>query len=83
MDIKVTYCIIVCVISLYWTLIIMPNLKVMIVFLPEFCINLYFRFFLFVFDLLFNLFTIALWPSVGKELSPWLFTCAVFILVPS
>ena len=39
--------------------------------------------FLFVFDLLFNLFRIALWPSVGKELSPWLFTCAVFILVPS
>ena len=24
------------------------------------------------------LFRIALWPSVGKELSPWLFTCAVF-----
>ena len=37
--------------------------------------------FLFVFDLLFNLFRIALWPSVGKELSPWLLTCAVFILV--
>ena len=36
----------------------------------------------FVFDLLFNLFRIALWPSVGKELPPWLFTCAVFILVP-
>ena len=34
--------------------------------------------FLFVFDLLFNLFMIALWPSVGKELSPWFFTCAVF-----
>ena len=33
--------------------------------------------FLFVFDLLFNLFRTALWPSVGKELSPWLFTCAV------
>ena len=32
------------------------------------------------FDLLFNLFRIALWPSVGKELSLWLFTCAVFIL---
>ena len=32
-----------------------------------------------VYDLLFNLFfRIALWPSVGKELSPWLFTCAVF-----
>ena len=28
--------------------------------------------------LLFNLYRIALWPSVGKELSPWLFTCAVF-----
>ena len=37
--------------------------------------------FLFVFDLWFNLFRIALWPSVGKELSPWFFTCAVFILV--
>ena len=34
--------------------------------------------FLFVFDLLFNLFRIALWPSVGKELSPWLFTCAFY-----
>ena len=30
-------------------------------------------------DLLFNLFRIALWPSVGKELFPWLFICAVFI----
>ena len=30
--------------------------------------------------LLFNLFRIALWPSVGKELSPWLFTCADFVL---
>ena len=40
-----------------------------------------FAHFLFVFDLLFNLFRIALWPSVGKELSPWLFACAVFILV--
>ena len=39
--------------------------------------------FLFVFDLLFNLFRIALWPSVGNELSPKLFTCAIFILVPS
>ena len=39
--------------------------------------------FLFVFDLLFSLFRIALWPSVGKELSLWPFTCAVFILVPS
>ena len=38
---------------------------------------------LFVFDLLFNLFRIVLWHSVGKELSPWLFTCTVFILVPS
>ena len=28
-------------------------------------------------------FRIALRPSVRKELSPWLFTCAVFILVPS
>ena len=36
-----------------------------------------------VFDLLFNLFRIALWPSVGKELSPWLFTCAVFMLPTS
>ena len=26
---------------------------------------------------------IALWPIVGKELFPWLFTCAVFILVQS
>ena len=34
--------------------------------------------FCFVFDLLFNLFRITLWPSVGKELSPWHFTCAVF-----
>ena len=23
-----------------------------------------------------------MWPIVGKELSPWLFTCAVFIVVP-
>ena len=38
---------------------------------------------LFVFDLLFSLFRIALWLSVGKELSPWLFTDAVFISVPS
>ena len=38
--------------------------------------------FLFVFDILLNLFRIALWPSVLKELSPWLFLCAVFILVP-
>ena len=34
--------------------------------------------FMVVFDLLFR---IALWPSVGKELSPWLFTCAVFLFV--
>ena len=27
------------------------------------------------FDLLLILFRIALWPSAGKELSPWLFTC--------
>ena len=39
--------------------------------------------FLSVFVLLFNLFRIALWPSVRKELSRWLVTCAVFILVPS
>ena len=39
--------------------------------------------FLFIFDLQFSLFRIALWSSVRKELSPWLFTCAVFILVPS
>ena len=48
-----------------------------------FLLSMFVRF-LFVFDLLqFNLFRIAWWPSVGKELSPWLFTCAVFILVPS
>ena len=35
--------------------------------------------FLFVFD--FNLFRIVLWPSVGKELSPWLFTCPVFVFI--
>ena len=33
--------------------------------------------------LLLLLFRIALWPIVGKELAPWLFACAVFILVPS
>ena len=33
--------------------------------------------FLLVFDLLFILFMIALWPSAGKELSPWRFTYAV------
>ena len=31
-----------------------------------------------VFDLLCNLFRIALWPSVGKELSLWLYTHAFF-----
>ena len=31
-----------------------------------------------VFNLLFNLFRIALWPIVGKELSLSLFTCAFF-----
>ena len=36
-----------------------------------------------VFDLLFNLFRIAVWSSVGKELYHWLFTCAVLILAPS
>ena len=36
--------------------------------------------FRFVFDLLFNLFKTALWPSVGKELTPWLFTCVVLSL---
>ena len=41
---------------------------------------MFFRF-LFVFDLLLNSFRIALWSSVGKELSPWRFICAVFILV--
>ena len=35
--------------------------------------------FLLVFDLLFILFRIALWPSAGKELSLLLFTCVVFI----
>ena len=39
--------------------------------------------FLLVFDLLFILFMIAVWLSAGKELSPWLFTCVVFILVPA
>ena len=37
--------------------------------------------FLFVFDLVFNLFRIALWPSVGKELSPWVLTGAAFIFI--
>ena len=55
----------------------------LVVSVPDHCLSFYFIRFLFVFDLLFNLFRIALWPSVGKELSPWLFTCAVFILVPS
>ena len=35
--------------------------------------------FLLVFDLLFILFRVSLWPSAGKELSPWLFSCVVFI----
>ena len=38
--------------------------------------------FLFV-DLLFNLFRIALWPIVGKELSSWHYACAVVYLPPS
>ena len=42
-----------------------------IVSVPVHCLSFYF-------DLLFNLFRITLWPSVRKELSPWLFTCAVF-----
>ena len=42
---------------------------------------MFFRF-LFVFDLLFDIFRIALWSIVGKELSLWFFACAVFILVP-
>ena len=33
--------------------------------------------FLLVVNLLFTLFRIALWPSAGKELSTWLFTCVV------
>ena len=37
--------------------------------------------FMFVCDLLFTLFRIALLPSVGKELSPWLFTCAFYFSV--
>ena len=39
--------------------------------------------FLLVFDLLFILFRIALWPSSGKEPSLWLFICVVLILEPS
>ena len=35
--------------------------------------------FLLVFDLLFILFRIALWPSVWKKICPSLFTCVVFI----
>ena len=35
------------------------------------------------FDLLLILFRIYLWSSAGKEPSPWLSTCVVFILVPS
>ena len=38
--------------------------------------------FMFV-DLLFNLFRIALWPIVGKELSSWHYACAVVYLPPS
>ena len=34
--------------------------------------------FLFVIDILFNLFRIALWTSLGKELSPWLITCCLY-----
>ena len=37
---------------------------------------------LLVFDLLFILFRIALWPSAGKEQPLWLFICVVLILVP-
>ena len=33
--------------------------------------------FLFVFDLQFNLYRVALWSSIGKELPPWLFAGAV------
>ena len=32
-------------------------------------------------DLLFILFRIAVWPSAGTELSPWLFTSVVFIFI--
>ena len=35
---------------------------------------------LFVFDLLFNLFRTALYPSVEKQLPPWLFIYAAVIL---
>ena len=48
----------------------------LIVSVPDHCLSFYF-------DLLYNLLRIALWPYVGKELSPWHFTCAVFILLPS
>ena len=41
----------------------------LIVSVPDHCLSFYF-------DLMFNLFRIAFWPSVEKELSPWLFTCA-------
>ena len=37
------------------------------------------NYFLLVFDLLFILCRAVLWPSAGKEVSPWLFTCVVFI----
>ena len=35
------------------------------------------NYFLLVFDLLFILFMAVLWPSAGKEVSPWIFTCVV------
>ena len=35
------------------------------------------------FSVCLSLFWIVLWPSVGKGLSPWHFTCAVYILLPS
>ena len=36
--------------------------------------------YLFVFDLVFIVFRITWWPSPGKELSPWLSACVIFIL---
>ena len=36
--------------------------------------------FMFVFDFVLILFRITWWPSSGKEMSPWLSACAVFIL---
>ena len=60
----------------------------LIVSVPDHCLSFYFCFglfylslfvrFLFIFDLLFNLFRIALWPSVGKELSPCFFYLCCF-----